>query len=81
MKMKPMDCPDVRYTLSETDMSLKGDERFRRETGARAVEFVPNDNMKLPGWNAFISNPKNKASLLSYISSCWAKSPLPDGIS
>ena len=37
--------------------------------------------MKIPGWNAFISNSKNKASLLSYITSCWVKSPLPDGIS
>jgi hypothetical protein len=84
LKMKPVGCSEVHFVGDRYDfgeMSLKGDERLRRQTGASALEYVPNDNMKIPGWNAFISNPKNKTNLLSYITSCWAKSPLPDGIS
>jgi len=84
LKMKPMNCSEVHFVGDRYDfgeMSLKGDERLRRETGASAPEFVPNDNMKIPVWNTFVSNPRNKANLLSYISSCWSKSSLPDGFS
>lgn len=84
LKMKPMNCCEVHFVADRYDfgqMSLKGEERLRRDTGASALEYIPNDNMKIPRWSAFISNPKNKTNLLSYITSCWAKSPLPDSIS
>ena len=59
-------------------MSLKGDERQRRKTGKTSPEYVPADNLKMPDWKTFLSNPRNKTNLLKYLSSCWSKSSLPD---
>ena len=35
----------------------------------------------IPAWKGFLSNPCNKANLLSYLSSCWSIASLPDGFS
>lgn len=83
-KMKPANCSQVHFVTDRYDfgqMSLKGDERLRREGGSSALEYVPTDNMKIPGWNVFVSNPKNKTNLLAYITSSWTESPLPEGLS
>ena len=60
-------------------MSLKGDERQRRGLGKTSPEYVPSDNLKIQDWKRFLSNPRNKANLLKYLSSCWSKISFPDG--
>ena len=40
--------------------------------------YVPDDNLKIPNWNSYLSNPRNKSNLLSYLASCWSKTSWPD---
>ena len=82
MTKKPAKCNEVHFIGDRYDfdiMSLKGDERQRRGIGKTSPEYVPADNLKIPDWKTFLSNPRNKANLLKYLSSCWSKSSLPDG--
>ena len=82
MTKKPAKCNEVHFIGDRYDfdiMSLKGDEWQRRGIGKTSPEYVPADNLKIPDWKTFLSNPRNKANLLKYLSSCWSKSSLPDG--
>ena len=82
MTRKPAKCNEVQFIGDRYDfgvMSLKGDEHQRRGIGKTSPEYVPADNLKIPDWKTFLSNPKYKTNLLKYLSSCWSKSSLPDG--
>ena len=82
MTRKPAKCNEVHFIGDRYDfgvMSLKGDERQRRGIGKTSPEYVPADNLKIPDWKTFLSNPQNKTNQLKYLSACWAKSSLPDG--
>jgi len=84
MSMKPVNCQEVHFIGDRYDFglqSLKGDERHRREMDVSSPEYVPADTLAIPAWKGFLSNPCNKANLLSYLSSCWSIASLPDGFS
>jgi len=82
MTNKPAGCQEVHFVGDRYDFglnSLKGDERHRRGSGNQSPEYIPADNLAIPPWKTFLSNPSNKANLLSYLESCWSVAALPDG--
>ena len=81
--MKPMNCTEIHFVGDRCDFdmkSLKGDERQRRRMSNISPEYVPADNLKIPDWNSYLSNPCSKSNLLSYLASCWSKASWSNGL-
>ena len=83
MSIKPVGCKEVHFIGDRYDFglrSLKGDERLRRGKGSSTPEYIPADNLAIPEWKSFLTNPRNKENLLSYLQASWAGIPMPDGV-
>lgn len=81
--MKSMNCTEIHFVGDRCGFnmkSFKGDERQRKGMSNISPEYVPDDNMKIPDWNSYLSNPRNKSNLLSYLASCRSKTSWPDGL-
>ena len=61
-----------RYDVPD-DLSLKCDERLRRDQSKFSPEYVPVDNIEIPDRKALLRNPLNKQHILHYLSSSWCK--------
>ena len=75
MTNKPAGCREVHFVGDRYDFglnSLKEDERHRQGSGNQSPEYIPVDNLAIPPWKTFLSNPNNKANLLTYLKSCWS---------
>ena len=77
LHLKPTGCSVVhfvgdRYDIPD-DVSLKCDERLRRNQSKFSPEYIPVDNIEIPDWNALLRNPLNKGHILHYFSSSWCQ--------
>ena len=86
LHLKPTGCSVVhfvgdRYDIPD-DVSLKCDERLRRNQSKFSHEYIPVDNIEIPDWNALLRNPLNKGHILHYLSSSWCQNNrlLPEGL-
>ena len=79
MQIKPVGCTLINLVGDRYDfpnqITLKGDERLRREKSKKSKEFSASDNLKIPNWLEMMRNQKNKANLLNYIASSMLMHP------
>ena len=75
-------CPDMftcvnivgdRYDF-DASKSLKAEERTRRQKDqSSSRSYAVKDNLTIPPWKQFISNPKNKEAIQAYLADSWSK--------
>ena len=87
LNIKPTGCEIVhfvgdRYDIPD-DVSLKCDERLRRDQSKFSPKYISVDYLDIPDWNSMLKNPVNKGHLLHYLSSTWCQNhlTLPDRFS
>lgn len=85
IELKPVGCDIVhfvgdRYDIPD-DVSLKCDERLRRDQSKFSPEYIPFGNLDIPDWNSMLKNPVNKGNLLNYLATSWSQNTheFPEG--
>ena len=77
LDIKPDNCCCINnvcdcYDFDPT-MSLKGDERIRRDASLKRVnKYILNDSIEIPVWKGLVTYSSNKLCLLHYISQYWS---------